>query len=104
MKTPKGQSKWVYDNVTIDLFDESLFSLKLPSVDDIVDQIRCTEPLVLLSKIDVARSFRNLCVDPAGAFKFDIRWQGHYYLGLVVMFAWIHGSLAFQMASDTITK
>ena len=39
------------------------------SVDDIVEPIHGTEATALLSKIDVARAFRNLHVDPADAFK-----------------------------------
>ena len=70
----------------------------------ILSKIRCTKPPVLLSKIDVARAFRNLRVDPANTFKFGIQWKGHYYLDLAVAFGWVHGSSAFQMASDTITS
>ena len=56
----------------------------------------------MLSKIDVARAFRNLRVDAVDAFKFGIQWKGRYYLDVAVAFSWIHGSASFQMASDAI--
>ena len=56
----------------------------------------------MLSKIDVARAFRNLRVDPVNAFKFGIQWKGKYYLDVAVAFGWVHGSASFQMASDAI--
>ena len=63
----------VNDNVTRHLFDSQQFLLKFPALDNIIDQIKATEGRVLLAKIDIARSFRNLCVDPADAFKFGIK-------------------------------
>ena len=56
----------------------------------------------MLAKIDVARAFRNLRVDPVDAFKFGISWQGRYYLDVALTFGWTHGSAAFQMTSDAI--
>ena len=99
---PQGCS--VNDKVSREFFDGSSFSLKFPSVDDIVNQVRHTKPPVLLAKIDVARAFRNLRVDPADAFKFGIQWKGHYYLDLAVAFGWALGSSAFQLASDAIVS
>ena len=50
-------------------FDASPFILKFPTVDDIDDDIvKCTEDTVLF-KVDVARAFRNLRVDPADSLK-----------------------------------
>ena len=56
----------------------------------------------MLAKIDVARAFRNLRVDPADAFKFGIHWNNKFYLDIVVAFGWVHGSASFQMTSDAI--
>ena len=80
---PTGAS--LNDAVTRDLFDGKSFHLRFPTIDDIVDKIRHTEGTVMLSKIDVARAFRNLKVDP-----FDLA------------FGWIHGSSSFQMTSEAI--
>ena len=68
---PKGAS--VNDAVTRDRFDDLEFTLTFPTIDNIVDQIKATQGRVLLAKIDVARAFRNLRVDPADAFKFGLR-------------------------------
>ena len=58
------QMNSVNDKVTRNLFDGQQFLLKFPTVDHIIDQIKATEGRVLLAKIDIARAFRNLCVDP----------------------------------------
>ena len=71
---PKGVS--VNDAVTRDRFDDLEFTLTFPTIDNIVDQIKATQGRVLLAKIDVARAFRNLRVDPADAFKFGLIWGG----------------------------
>ena len=71
---PRGAS--VNDAVTRDRFDDLEFTLTFPTIDNIVDQIKATQGRVLLAKIDVARAFRNLRVDPADAFKFGLKWGG----------------------------
>ena len=53
------------------------------------------------SKIYVARAFRNQ-IDIVGAFKSAIQWGGTYYLDVALAFDWMHGSVAFQMTSETI--
>ena len=92
----------VNDNVTRNLFDGQQFLLKFPTVDHVIDQIKATEGRVLLAKIDIARAFRNLHVDPADAFKFGIKWQNKYYLDASAVIGWVHGSAAFQLTSDAI--
>ena len=57
------------------------FNFKFPSVDDIVAEILKIEGDIYLSKIDVARAFRNLRVDPVDALKFGFTWQGSHYVG-----------------------
>ena len=64
---PKGSS--LNDQVDKNSFDASAFILKLPSIDDIVKEIRKYGDDATLSKIDVARAFCNLRVDPADAIK-----------------------------------
>ena len=53
-----------------------------------------------LIKIEMARAFRNLRVNPADALNFGIEWQGYMYLESAVMFGWTHGSAAYQLLSD----
>ena len=93
----------VNDRVTRDFFDGQQFLLKFPTVDNIIDQIKTTEGRVLLAKIDIARAFRNLRIDPADTFKFGLKWQNKYYLDVSAAFGWVHGSAAFQLTSDAIS-
>ena len=68
---PRGKS--VNDFVDKELFDGSKFALKLPTIDDIVSELNHLGSEALLAKIDVARAFRNLRVDPADSLKFGIK-------------------------------
>ena len=78
------------------LFDGFIFVLRFQSADDIVAKFLDTPGEVYLSKIDMARAFRNLRVDPADALKFGIYWQGKYFIDNGVAFGWVHGSSVFQ--------
>ena len=89
---PAGAS--LNDAVTRDIFDGRPFALRFPSVDDILESIRAVQGTAMLAKIDVARAFRNLRVDPVDTFKFGIKWGNKFYL--------VHGSASFQMTSDAI--
>ena len=93
----------VNDRVTRNFFDGQQFLLKFPTVDNIIDQIKATEGRVLLAKIDIARAFRNLRIDPADTFKFGLKWQNKYYLHVSAAFGWVHDSAAFQLTSDAIS-
>ena len=77
--------------------------MKLPSIDDTVKEINKHGDDVTLSKINVARAFRNVRVDPANAMKLGIKWQEDVYIDAAVVFGWVHGSTAFQCISDAIT-
>ena len=68
---PRGAS--VNEAVIREAFDGTSFTLKFPTVDDIVEQIKATQGRVLLSKIDISRAIRNLRVDPVDAFRFGIQ-------------------------------
>ena len=54
------------DRVDKKSFDQSKFSLKFPFVDDIVAEICKQDDDITIAKIDMARGFRNLRVDPVG--------------------------------------
>ena len=98
---PYGRS--VNDHVAKNHFDGHEFTLKFPTIDDIVQTILNIKNDPVLYKIDVARAFRNLKVDPVDALKFGIQWDGLYFLDQSVAFGWTHGSAAFQMVSDAVT-
>ena len=98
---PQGKS--VNDHVDRDFFDGSKFALKLPTIDNIVSVIEEIGEAALIAKIDVARAFRNLRVDPSDALKFGIKWDNKYFLDKRITFGWVHGTSAFQMVSDAVT-
>ena len=97
---PRGHS--VNSHIDVNRFDDSVFVLKFPNIDHIAEDItQCMDDCVLF-KIDVARAFRNLRVDPVDSLKFGIKWNGAYYADLGVAFGWTHRSAAFQILSDAV--
>ena len=72
---PPGQS--VNHLVDKHRFDGYEFTLRFPSIDDIVGELKKYGSRALLAKIDVTRAFRNLRVDPGDALNFSISWQGN---------------------------
>ena len=96
---PAGQS--VNDHVDKNEFDHTPFILKFPTIDSIARGICEAGDDVVLFKVDVARAFRNLRVDPVNALKFGIKWADAFYVDLAVAFGWTHGSGAFQILSDS---
>ena len=98
---PKGAS--LNDQVDRKLFDSSAFSLRLPTVDDVVKEISRHGDDITLAKIDITRAFRNLRVDPADTMKLGIKWQDDINIDAAVALGWIHGSSAFQPVSDAVT-
>ena len=69
LSQPYGVS--VNDSISKSHFDGWCFTLKFPSIYDIIQDILETEDPVIF-KINVARAFRNLRVDPADAIKFGM--------------------------------
>ena len=93
----------VNDQVDRFAFDGSQFLLKFPSVDDIVKEICSQGDDVTIAKIDVARAFCNLRVDPADAVKLGIKWHDDVFVDVSVAFGWVHGSALCQRVSDAVT-
>ena len=92
----------VNSHVDKNSFDEYPFTLKFPTVDHIArDILECTQDPVLF-KVDIARAFRNLRVDPADSLKLGIKWKDAFFVDAGVAFGWTHGSTAFQILSDAI--
>ena len=97
---PQGNA--LNDHVTKEIFDSTRFVLKLPSIDDIVSGIIRTGEDPVMFKVDVARAFRNLPVDPVDALKLGIKWKDKFYLDRSVAFGWIFGTASFQLLSDSV--
>ena len=97
---PKG--KFLNDHVDRNRFDNSDFILRFPTIDNIVHSVKTTVGFPMIFKVDVARAFRNLRVDPADGLKFGFKWKSSYYLDPGIAFSWVHGSASFQICSDAI--
>ena len=97
---PHGQS--VNDHVDKERFEFATFSLRFPNIDNITQDIIDSKGDVVFFKVDVARAFCSLRVDPADALKLGIRWADAFYLDLVITFGWTHGSGSFRIFSDAI--
>ena len=97
---PKGNS--LNDHVSKDRFDGNLFALKLPSIDTFTQEIINTEDDPVLFKVDVARAFRNLPVDPADSLKFGLKVNNKFFWDKSVAFGWVHGTSSYQLISDAI--
>ena len=90
------------DHVEKNAFDSVPFTLKFPLVDNITQDIKDMLEDTVLFKVDVARAFRNLRVDPAEALKLGIKWNKAYYADLTITFGWTHGSGSYHLLSDAI--
>ena len=53
-------------------------------------------------KVDAARAFCNLRVDPADSLKFGIQWQGKLCLDVAIAFGWTLGMALFRLCLDAI--
>jgi hypothetical protein len=56
----------------------------------------------VLFKVDLARAFRQIPLDPLDAAYVGIHWQGVDYIDTAVPFGWRHGSAACQRITDAI--
>ena len=80
------------EQVDKEYFDNSNFVLKFPSVDDMVDKICTQGDNVTISKIDIERAFKNLCMDPADTLKLDIIWKDDFFIDVAIAFRWVHAA------------
>ena len=80
----------------------NLFALKLPSIDTFTQEIISTDNDPVLFKVDVARLFRKLPVDPADCLKFGLKVSNKFFLDKLVAFSWVHGTSSYQLISDAI--
>jgi hypothetical protein len=99
---PKGQGLSVNSCVLTDSYLDSKFILKLPTVDTITKIINSFNTKVLLFKIDLARAFRQIPLDPLDAAYLGIHWAGKDYIDCFLPFGWRHGSAACQRITDIV--
>jgi hypothetical protein len=88
--------------VPVDSYLNKKFILKLPTVDNIVAIVNSFSTPVHIFKIDLARAFRQIPLDPLDVAFLGIHWQGIMYFNTAVPFGWRHGSAACQRITDAI--
>jgi hypothetical protein len=88
--------------VQVDTYLGTQFLLKLPTVDHITSIVNSFNTPVCIFKIDLARAFRQIPLDPLDAAYLGICWAGKTYFDTAVPFGWRHGSAACQRITDAI--
>jgi hypothetical protein len=74
----------------------------LPTVHHICQIINAFEVPVLIYKIDLARAFRQIPIDPLDIVNLGIKWEGNIYLNTVLPFGFRHGSAICQRITDAV--
>jgi hypothetical protein len=99
---PKGNGASVNDGVLENRYLDCDFILKLPTVDHIREMINAFEGPVLIYKIDLARAFCQIPIDPLDIVNLGIEWEGNVYLNTVLPFGFRHGSAICQRITDAV--
>ena len=91
MTRPKGEGRRVIldlsfgphsvnKNTATCVYDGLPFTLKLPNLDSILPQLEKLDQDACLFKVDVARAFKNVRINPGDAVHLGICWKGQYFL------------------------
>jgi hypothetical protein len=78
------------------------FSLKLLTIDTICAIINAYKQPVTLFKIDLARAFRQIPIDPLDVPFLGLHWGGADYVDKSLVFGYRHGSAICQRISDLV--
>jgi hypothetical protein len=78
------------------------FSLKLPTIDNICQVLNLVGKNVKIFKIDLARAFRQLYVDPFDIKFLGLNWGGAYYVDTSVPFGYRNGTHGCLRVTDAI--
>jgi len=97
---PHGQS--VNDFVAMDKYVDTYFTLKYPTVDDIIDRVVKLGKNCQLYKVDLQRAFRQLKLDPRDIVFTGLYWDGQYFVDTSIPFGFRHGSVCCQRLTDAI--
>ena len=77
------------------------FALVLPTVDNIIDQLKTLGRGANLYKIDISRAFRHIKVDPLDYDLLGLHWRD-VYVDTCIPFGSCHGSQIFQRISNAV--
>jgi hypothetical protein len=99
---PSAQGHAVNLSVPSNSYVGTPYSLRLPIVDTIRQVLNVVGQNVKIFKVDLARVFRQLHVDPFDVKYLGLSWQGAYYVDTSVPFGCRHGTLACVRVTDLI--
>jgi hypothetical protein len=91
---PKDAGASINSCVPVDTYLDSKFILKLPTVETICNIKNSFMVPVVLFKVDLARAFCQIPLNPLDAAYVGIHWQGTHYVDTAVPCGWRHGSAA----------
>jgi hypothetical protein len=90
---PYEYGRSVNSVTSAEIYLQTAYSLKLPTIDTICDLINNVGGPVKLFKVDLACAFRQLKIDPADIFNLGLKVEGKYYLDASLPFGWWSGFL-----------
>ena len=82
----------VNSGVPKNIYLGTAFKLHYPTIDMITQRLYDIGPEPHIYKVDLARAFRQLFVDPSDWDLLDLHWDGHYYGDCRVPFGYWNGS------------
>ena len=96
---PHGTS--VNAGIPKDIYLDTPFILKLPSINNIIHQIRTLGKGCHLYNVDISRAFRHVKLDPRDYHLLGL-YHVNWYFDTYLPFGYHHGSTLFQRFSDTV--
>ena len=83
-------------------YDGMSFKLTLPTLDALIPTLQSLGSEARVFKIDVARAFRHVPIDPGDAIHLGMKWRNKYYIDKFLAFGAVHGTAIFQRITDFI--
>ena len=96
---PKGYS--VNAGIDKNSYLNSEFALQFPTVDHIVNELKCVGRGAHIFKTDVSHTFHHLKVNPADLDLLGLYWDAHY-VDTCLPFGSRHGTQNYQCISDAV--
>ena len=78
--------------------------LRYPSVDNLVNLVRCTGPGCCLFKCDLSRAYRQLPVDPGDLHHLGYRWRGDLFIDVTLTMGLRSAAFLCQRVTTYIAK
>ena len=77
-------------------------NLTLPTLDALIPTLQSLGTEARVFKIDIARAFRHVPIDPGDAIHLGMKWRNKYYVDKFLAFGAVHGTAIFQRITDFI--